>query len=274
LKFGGPFPDAEFAVPADYRRIDSYDPEMQWETIRPGVHVVRYVPDGYNVLCVEFADKLIVVETPEGNTRVGLSERVIGFIKQSLPGKPIRYAVPTHHHSDHVGGIRAYLAEGATIVSTRGNEALLRQIAARRSSIAPDALDRSMAAPSFSFLQAEKMEFRDATQELELHHIGPTPHVTHILIAYLPKERILFQTDLFNPWSCFRERVPNEDIGHTTALGDTQALLAAVERLGLPVERVIGGHGRDVDYAWLKAFTARRAADGLPMWGCAPDQMR
>lgn len=266
--------DAAFVLPPDYRKIESYDPAMLMETVAPRVHVVRYVPGGYNVLCVEFSDHLVVVETPEGNSRAGLSEQVIAFIKQSLPGKPIRYAVPTHHHLDHVGGIRGYVAEGATIISTRGNEALLKQLAARRSSISPDALDKSAAAPKFEFLSGEKMALQDETQEVQLYRIGPTPHVTNILIAYLPKEKILFQTDLFNAWSCFKNQVPNEDIGHTTALGDTEALITAVERLGLPVDLVIGGHGRDVDYAWMKAYAARRAADGLPMWACTAEEMR
>ncbi len=274
LEIGAVSNDGDFAVPADYRRIESYDPAMRMETIAPGVHVVRYVPDGYNVLCVEFADHLAVVETPEGNSRAGLSEQVIAFIEQSLPGKPIRYAVPTHHHSDHVGGVRGYVAEGATIVSTRGNQALLTQLAARRSSIAPDALDKSAAAPKLEFLSGETMVLQDETQELRLYRIGPTPHVNDILIVYLPKEKILFQTDLFNAWSCFKSPVPNEDIGHTTALGDTQALIAAVERLGLQVDRVVGGHGRDVEWAWMKAYTARRAADGLPMWACGVEEMR
>ena len=247
---------------------------MQIETIAPGVHVVRYVPGGYNVLCAEFADHLVVVETPEGNSRAGLAEQVIAFIKQSLPGKPIRYAVPTHHHSDHVGGIRGYVAEGATIISTRGNESLLKRLSARRSSISPDALDENGAAPKFAILPGEKMVLQDETQELRLYRIGPTPHVASILIAYLPKEKILFQTDLFNAWSCFTYPVPNDDIGHTTALGDTQALVESVERLGLPVGRVIGGHGRDVSYAWLKAYATRRAADRLPMWACAPEEMQ
>ena len=94
------------------------------------------------------------------------------------------------------------------------------------------------------------------------------PHVKEMVIAYLPRQKLLFQTDLFNAWSCFRRPVPNDDIGHTTALADTQALIDAVARLALEVTTVHGGHGREVSYPWLKQFTARRAADGKPMWAC------
>ena len=273
LRIGQPSNDQDFVLPP-YRELASFDPPMRLETIVPGVHVVRAVPGGYNVLCVEFSDHLLVVETPEENSRAGLSEQIIAFIEQSLPGKPIRYAVPTHHHSDHAGGIRAYIAKGAVIVSSRANEAHFRSIVGRRSSIAPDALDRARAVPRFEVFRGPKLVLKDGAQEVEIHAIGPAPHVDEALIAYLPKHKLLFQTDLSNPWACWKDKVGNEDIGHTTALGDTQALIAAVERLGLEVERVIGGHGQDVSYSWLKAHTARRAADGLPMWACTAEELQ
>ena len=39
-----------------------------------------------------------------------------GLRDQSRPGKPVRYLVLTHHHMDHSGGLRTYVAEGATII--------------------------------------------------------------------------------------------------------------------------------------------------------------
>ena len=37
--------------------------------------------------------------------------------------KPIKYLVNTHHHFDHSGGIRTYVAEGATVITNAGNKA-------------------------------------------------------------------------------------------------------------------------------------------------------
>ena len=44
------------------------------------------------------------------------SRWVIDAAKAKYPGKPIKYLVLTHHHMDHTGGMRTYVAEGATII--------------------------------------------------------------------------------------------------------------------------------------------------------------
>jgi hypothetical protein len=39
----------------------------------------------------------------------------------------------------------------------------------------------------------------DGQRELHLIDVGQNPHATGMLVAWLPKERILFQDDLFDP---------------------------------------------------------------------------
>jgi len=56
-------------------------------------------------------------------------------IKETVPNKPIRYLVLTHHHSDQAGGFREYVAERATIVTTAGNKSFLKKAAALESSL-------------------------------------------------------------------------------------------------------------------------------------------
>ena len=41
-------------------------------------------------------------------------------VQARLPAKPITYIVNTHHHFDHLGGLRTYVAEGATVVTALG----------------------------------------------------------------------------------------------------------------------------------------------------------
>ena len=41
-------------------------------------------------------------------------------IRRLKQGRGFRYVVITHHHIDHSGGVRAYAAEGATVVVGKG----------------------------------------------------------------------------------------------------------------------------------------------------------
>ena len=70
--------------------------------------------DSHNSVLIEMKDYLIVVEAPLGDDR---STAVMAEVKKLVPNKPIKYLVNTHHHFDHSGGIRAYAAEGVTIVT-------------------------------------------------------------------------------------------------------------------------------------------------------------
>ena len=39
-----------------------------------------------------------------------------------MPSKPIQYVVNTHHHFDHSGGLRTFVAQGATVVTHEQNK--------------------------------------------------------------------------------------------------------------------------------------------------------
>ena len=75
---------------------------------------VQHVQGGTaNNLIVAMKDFLIVFDAPYGELQ---SRWTIDAAKAKYPGKPIKYLVLTHHHMDHTGGMRTYVAEGATIV--------------------------------------------------------------------------------------------------------------------------------------------------------------
>ncbi len=62
---------------------------------------------------------MILVETPLND---GRSVPVLAQVKQLVPGKPIRYVINSHTHFDHSGGLRAAVAEGATIITQAQNK--------------------------------------------------------------------------------------------------------------------------------------------------------
>ena len=53
----------------------------------------------------------MVVEAPQDERRV---LAVVEAVYKLIPNKPIRYVVNSHHHVDHLGGVRAIFHEGAT----------------------------------------------------------------------------------------------------------------------------------------------------------------
>src|SRR5258708_12746678 len=72
------------------------------------------------------------------------SKGMIEAAKAKYPGKPIRYVVLTHHHMDHIGGVRAYVAEGATLVVGQGSGAHFRRILSAPWSRNPDLAPRDL----------------------------------------------------------------------------------------------------------------------------------
>ena len=65
---------------------------------------------------------------------------VLAQAQEVIPGKPIRYVVTSHHHWDHLGGIRAAIDEGATIVTHASNREFLQRVAKTPHTITPDRL--------------------------------------------------------------------------------------------------------------------------------------
>jgi glyoxylase-like metal-dependent hydrolase (beta-lactamase superfamily II) len=96
------------------------------EKLGDGVYLIL---GGYASLAIEMKDHIVVVEAPQTVER---AEAVFAEAKRLIPNKPIRYVINTHHHVDHSGGIRAAMAEGATIVTHEVNKPFFEKIAARR----------------------------------------------------------------------------------------------------------------------------------------------
>ncbi|HEX6183786.1 MAG TPA: MBL fold metallo-hydrolase [Pyrinomonadaceae bacterium] len=175
--------------------------------IARGVFLVNSL-GGFNPLFVEFKDFVLAAEAPApgwtleavpADAQPGastLSEELIRIIKQTVPGKPIKYLAVTHAHSDHAGGARAFIAEGATLLTTPGNVKFFERMAAATHALQPDRLAREprrLRVEAF----AEKRVITDGERVVELINVGPNPHTSENVIVHLPRERIVFQGDLF-----------------------------------------------------------------------------
>lgn len=160
--------------------------------IAKGVYFV-YGLSGFQPMFIEFKDFIVAIEAPASHPSLeetpvesignvnAISEEFIAKIKQTVKNKPIKYVVPTHYHSDHAGGLRAFEKENSTVLTTAGNKAFYQKFAPQ------------MQIETFE----KKRVISDGERVVELIDVGKNPHTAENIIVYLPNEKYLYQGDLF-----------------------------------------------------------------------------
>jgi glyoxylase-like metal-dependent hydrolase (beta-lactamase superfamily II) len=237
-------PAVDIGVPDHVRK----DPvPVQSEKVADGVWYITGVDN--NSVLIEMKDYLIVVEAPHGERR---SLAVLGEVKKLVPNKPIKYLVNTHHHFDHASGVRTYAAEGATIVTQEVNRPYFERAALNTWNLEPDRLAKSKKKPVFQTM-GDNMVLTDGTRSVELYQIVGNPHHDGIIMAYLRKEKLLIEADVYSPLPPGAEppKVPNPQAVN---------LEANVRRLNIDVDRIVSIHRRIVPYSDLLAFIGKKPA--------------
>ena len=188
---GYQIPDSLLRPPTEFKLVTPPAAGDPVRTLAPGVWAVQ--ASGYWTLVVEFQDHVLAVDASSN-----AAPNVLTRVATLAPNKPVRWVVPTHHHSDHFGGVRAYAAAGATTVTTPGNVELFRRlIAAPVSTMTPNAVTLPAgAAPRVEAVAGKRRVFTDGTRTVEIHDVGPTPHAEEMLVAWVPSAGVLFQADL------------------------------------------------------------------------------
>ena len=183
-------------APAGGRGAGAAAPPPPSTKLADGVYRIN---GAYNALAVEFKDYVVVIE---GAQNLARGEAIVDEVRHVVPNKPIRYVVNTHPHSDHSSGLAAFVAEGATIVTHQNNRAFFEKAFSAPRTLVGDRLARTPRKPKVEGF-GEKKVFKDKTRTLELHHIIDADlemvHSDGILVAFLPKEKILFQADFTLP---------------------------------------------------------------------------
>jgi len=220
---------------------------VQSEKVADGIWYITGVNN--NSVLIEMKDYLIVVEAPHGEPR---SLAVLGEVKKLVPNKPIKYVINTHHHFDHASGLRTYAAEGVTIITHEINRPYFERAAANSWTLGPDRLAKSKKKPVFQTM-GDNMVLTDGTRSVELYQLVGNPHHDGIIMAYLRKEKLLIEADVYTPLAPGAEppKVPNPQTVH---------LEATVRRLGLEVDRIVPMHGRIVPYGDLLATIGKKPA--------------
>jgi glyoxylase-like metal-dependent hydrolase (beta-lactamase superfamily II) len=204
--------------------------------IAPGLSLTQ--GGTHNSMIVEMADHLVVFDAPIGE---GQARWTVEAARARYPGKPVRYLVLTHHHMDHASGTRTFVAlEGSKLVVGKGARAHFERVLA-----APHRVDNDLLQQRPRKTEIIEVDGRwttsDGRREVAAYEVD-NPHAEAMLIGYLPDAKLGFVTDIWSPG--------RDKLGDKPTPGQA-ALVAAVQKLGLPVERFAGGHGSTAPYADL-----------------------
>ena len=207
------------------------------QQIAPGVWYLAGTPDPNSQL-VELRDYAVLIESSVSEARALAN---LAEARRLVPNKPIRYHVNSHHHGDHAAGVRAFVSEGLTIISHEMNRRFYEQTVLKNPhTLAPDALARNPQPANFVWVD-DKFVLTDGTRSLEIYHV-PNGHAANLLMSYLPQERLLMITDIFNDFGEPRPNDPPSGVvtPYYAALGER------VRGLKLAIDRVAPSHGRSV----------------------------
>jgi glyoxylase-like metal-dependent hydrolase (beta-lactamase superfamily II) len=196
----------------------------------------------HNTLFIATNSYLIAVEAPNDD---GQAIPSIEMAKKRYPGKPIRYLILTHHHVDHLGGMRTYAAEGASIVIGKGDGDYLRKALMRPESLNPDAPKKAFT-PKVVEVDG-KWSINDAGREVDAY-VVENPHVSPMLIVYVPDSKLGIVSDLY---------VPGAPVPSNT---EVAALVKGVDKWGIKPDRFAGGHGSVGFYADVVAAAKKVSA--------------
>jgi len=201
------------------------------EEVAPGVWFLA--GQSHHSVVVEFADHLTLIEAPQNDVR---ALAVIAKARELRPGKPLTEVVNTHHHFDHSGGLRAAVSEGLTIYTRKANVAFYQSALTKPHTLGADRLTRNRKPLRIEAVDEERT-LQDDAMTMTLYHIAGSAHADTLLMAYLPKQRILVEADVFSPQSAVQPYAAN--------------LIENIKQHGLAVDKILPIHGTITTYAEL-----------------------
>jgi glyoxylase-like metal-dependent hydrolase (beta-lactamase superfamily II) len=196
------------------------------EKMGDGLYRLSSGAGSYDSFLVEFKNYVMMLEAGQSEAR-GLA--YIAEAKKLFPNKPLRYVWNSHPHADHTGGLPPLVAEGVTIVTQQNNKVFFERALNTPRTLLADTLAKNPKKVKIETI-AEKKVYSDGTRTVEFHHIYPTPHSNGLTVAFIPKEKILFQADYTLPAA---GQQPNDHI---------KALQPILEKLNLDFDQYISVH--------------------------------
>jgi glyoxylase-like metal-dependent hydrolase (beta-lactamase superfamily II) len=223
-------------------------PAVQTTSTKLADGVWHVMGGSHHSVVVEFSEYVAVAEAPLDETR---SLSVLAEAQKLVPTKPVRYVLTTHHHFDHIGGLRTYVAEGATVITHQSNVPYFEKTLAAPATIVPDLQGKNRKQPMLQGV-SEKYVLTDGKQTIEVYGTGGDIHTKEYTLIYLPKQRILVEGDAYSPG-------PPDAPPPATPPPNAVTLNDEIQRLKLNVTTIAPIHGRGaVPIAELRKFIGKK----------------
>jgi glyoxylase-like metal-dependent hydrolase (beta-lactamase superfamily II) len=211
--------------------------------VAPGSTLIQGIPN--NSMIVEQQDGVVVVEGALNGVR---AEALIRYIRANYPGKRIRYVTGSHHHADHSGGMRPFVALGARAVVHTNAVPFFRSVfASRDSRLFSDRLDGTNADATILPVPATgSITLADPVRPVVVLPESTT-HANTTILVFVPSEGVLFVNgDTYTP------TVPPGPGART--------LDQTIRANGLNVKWIVGGHAGVISYADFQTALANAPA--------------
>lgn len=179
-------------------------------------------------------DGVVVIDALGSPT---LAQELIAEVRR-VTRQPIRFVIVTHFHADHIYGLQAFKAAGATIVAHPAgreylnSETAQRRLLASREDLFPWIDESTQLVPADQWLVGDDSTLRVGGQDFRIRHVGPA-HTPEDLVVFLPKSGVMFAGDLV-----FRGRIP------FVGQADSRQWIELLNRLiDLAPRLLVPGHG-------------------------------
>lgn len=211
------------------------------DTVRVAANAVLLANRFYTTGAVLLRDTVFLLDATQGEARARQDST---WIAKLFPGRHPIVLVVTDLAWPHVGGLRFWVANGATIVSHPGARGFLEQVVNRRWTLEPDRLERERRTARFTF-RAVDDSMSLAGGDLKLYPIdGASSEVA--LMGWLPAQRFLWPGDYIQ-----NTREPT---------GYAREVLAATRRVGIVPTRFAAQHVRMTNWSVIDSLHR----DGAP----------
>ncbi|HEY0962974.1 MAG TPA: MBL fold metallo-hydrolase [Pseudomonadales bacterium] len=202
----------------------------------------HFNPGGHTV--VEFSDHLVMFELGGSTAQ---ARAAIGQANALVPGKQLTHLIVSHHHFDHTLGFRAAIEAGLTVISHRGNEGILRDMATRPAPNFPGLIPNPQGGV-LDFMPVDgHLRLQDESMTLDIYEVVKHNHMANAVFAYAPDSRTFIEADLATP--------ANQFSFWAEAYEDN------LEHYGLDVDMVSPNH---VAAPMTHAETLKWIAEGVP----------